>query len=57
MRNAEHAVTAIDVLDDDPHAIDIDDIGQVNVLALHLQIDAVEVLFARDHAGLDAGAL
>src|SRR5882672_764299 len=50
MREAERAVAAVDVGHDDAHAVYVDDVREMRVLALHLEIDAVEVLFARVHA-------
>ena len=51
----ERAVALVDVVDDDAHAVDVDDVRQVRLLALHLQIDAVEMLLARHDARGDLG--
>ena len=46
----KRAVTAVDVVDDHADAVDVDDVREMRLFALHLQIDAVEVLLARDDA-------
>ena len=50
MRDAERAIAAVDIRHDDTQAVDVDDVRQVRLLALHLQVDAVQVLLARVHA-------
>ena len=51
----ERAVTTVDVVDDDAHAVDVDDIREVRLFAVHLEIDAVQMLFARYDSGRNLG--
>ena len=55
VRQAEHSIAGLDVLDDDADAVNVDDIRQMDPLALHLAIDAVDVFLASEHARLDPG--
>ena len=57
MHHAHGAIAGVDLIDHDAQAIDIDDLGQRRALALHLSIDAIQMLFARLDLGRDAGLL
>jgi hypothetical protein len=54
VRAAERAIAVVDVLNDDPHAVHVDDIRQMDVLALHLQVNTVQMLLAGHDTSLDA---
>ena len=57
MHHAERAVAGVRRVDDDPQAVDIDDVGERGALAQHLAVDAVEVLLAGVDLGGYAGGL
>ena len=53
MRDAEHPVAGLDLLDDDADRVDVEHLGQRQPLLGHLAVDAVEVLLAPDHARVE----
>ena len=55
VHDAERAVAGVGAVDDDAQAVHVDDLGERRALALHLLVDAVEVLLARLDLGLDVG--
>ena len=57
MDDAERRVAVADVVDEDPDRVDVVDLGELGALALHLLVDAVDVLGAALQIGIDAGVL
>src|SRR6185295_1500580 len=55
--DAEGGVAVADVVDEDPDRVDVVDLGELGRLALHLLVDAVDVLRAALEVGLDPGVL
>src|SRR6185503_7568785 len=55
--DAERRVAVADVVDEDPDRVDVVDLGELGGLALHLLVDAVDVLGPALEVGLDARLL
>src|SRR5690554_4318014 len=53
MGEPERAVAAVDVGNDDPDTEDVDDLREMRMLAVHLLVDAVEMLLAPGNASRD----
>jgi hypothetical protein len=55
VHDAEHRVAVLDVADQHAQRAHVVDFGEVEVLRLHLAVDAVDVLRPANYLGLDAG--
>src|SRR3546814_9450620 len=53
MRDTERAIGIIDLVDDHAKAKQVGNLQQLEFLAPHLLVDAVDILRAPDHAGAD----
>jgi len=53
MDDAEHPIASLDIVNDDADGVDIEHLGQRQPLVGHLAVDAVEVFFAPNDAGVE----